>query len=123
MGSKSLALSTIVAVTLSGTAVCHPRTGEQLTPDERAALAEASCSRGASLCILRYREQARLAAEIAAGRADESGARRRAMGCSRERSDPRQWQDDRNSLLTATAVTIAGAGRSGADAASMTTFR
>ncbi len=79
MGSESLAFPMVVGETLSGAVVCHPRTGEQLAPDVRAALAEASHNLGASLYILRYREQARLVADIAAGRVDESGARRRAI--------------------------------------------
>jgi hypothetical protein len=79
MGSESLAFPMVVGETLSGAVVCHPRTGEQLASDVRAALAEASRNLGASLYILRYREQARLVADIAAGRIDETGARQRAI--------------------------------------------
>lgn len=79
VGSDSLAFPMIVGEALSGAVVCHPRAGERLAPDIRAALAEAARNLGASLYILRYREQARLVADIAAGRIDETGARRRAM--------------------------------------------
>lgn len=79
IGSESLAFPMVVGETLSGAVVCHPRAGEQLAPDVRAALAEASHKLGASLYILRYREQARLVADIAAGRIDEIGARQRAI--------------------------------------------
>lgn len=79
MGSDSLAFPMIVGETLSGAVVCRPRAGEQFAPDVRAALAEAAHNIGASLYILRYREQARLVADIATGRIDETGARRRAI--------------------------------------------
>jgi hypothetical protein len=79
MGSDSLAFPMMVGETLSGAVICRPRTGERFAPDIRAALAEASRNLGASLYILRYREQARLVADIAAGRIDETGARRRAV--------------------------------------------
>ena len=74
-----LGLAAVVGEMLSGAVVCRPRTGEQFAPDVRAALAEAARNLGASLYILRYREQARLVADIATGRIDESGARRRAV--------------------------------------------
>lgn len=79
MGPDSLAFPMTVGEMLSGAVVCRPRTGEQLAPDVRAALAEAARHLGASLYILRYREQARLVVDIATGRIDESGARRRAV--------------------------------------------
>jgi hypothetical protein len=79
IGADSLAFPMIVGEMLSGAVVCRPRAGEQFAPDVRAALAEAAHNLGASLYILRYREQARLVADIATGRIDESGARRRAI--------------------------------------------
>jgi hypothetical protein len=79
LGVDSLAFPMIVGETLTGAVVCRPRAGEQFAPDVRAALAEAAHNLGASLYILRYREQARLVADIATGRIDESGARRRAI--------------------------------------------
>jgi hypothetical protein len=79
LGADSLAFPMIVGEMLNGTVVCSPRAGEQFAPDVRAALAEAAHSLGASLYILRYREQARLVADIASGRIDENGARRRAI--------------------------------------------
>lgn len=79
MGPDSFAFPMTVGETLSGAVVCHPRAGERLAPDIRAALSEAARNLGATLYILRYREQARLVADIATGRIDETGARRRAM--------------------------------------------
>ncbi len=79
LGIESLAFPMIVGEMLTGAVICRPRAGEQFAPDVRAALAEAAHSLGASLYILRYREQARLVADIATGRIDESGARRRAI--------------------------------------------
>jgi hypothetical protein len=79
LGPDSLAFPMIVGESLSGAVVCRPRPGEQFAPDIRGALCEAARNLGASLYILRYREQARLVADIAAGRIDESGARRRAI--------------------------------------------
>jgi len=79
LGVDSLAFPMIVGETLTGAVVCRPRAGEQFAPDVRAALAEAAHNLGASLYILRYREQARLVADIATGRIDETGARRRAI--------------------------------------------
>lgn len=79
VGADSVAFPMVVGETLSGAVVCRPRAGEQFAPDIRAALAEAAHNLGASLYILRYREQARLVADIATGRIDESGARRRAI--------------------------------------------
>jgi hypothetical protein len=79
LGIDSLAFPMIVGEMLSGAVVCRPRAGEQFAPDVRAALAEAAHNLGASLYILRYREQARLVTDIATGRIDETGARRRAI--------------------------------------------
>lgn len=79
LGVDSLAFPMIVGEMLNGAVVCRPRAGEQFAPDVRAALAEAAHNLGASLYILRYREQARLVADIATGRIDETGARRRAI--------------------------------------------
>ncbi len=79
MGTDSLAFPMTVGEMLSGAIVCRPRAGEQFAPDIRAALADTARNLGASLYILRYREQARLVADIATGRIDESGARRRAV--------------------------------------------
>jgi hypothetical protein len=79
MGADALAFPMIVGEMLSGAVVCRPRAGEQFAPDVRAALVETAHNLGASLYILRYREQARLVADIATGRIDETGARRRAI--------------------------------------------
>lgn len=79
VGVDSLAFPMIVGEMLNGAVVCRPRAGEQFAPDVRMALAEAAHNLGASLYILRYREQARLVADIATGRIDESGARQRAI--------------------------------------------
>jgi hypothetical protein len=79
LGPDSFAFPMTVGESLSGAVVCHPRAGERLAPDIRAALSEAARNLGATLYILRYREQARLVADIATGRIDESGARQRAM--------------------------------------------
>ena len=79
VGPDSVAFPMIVGEMLSGAVVCRPRTGERFAPDIRTALAEAARSLGSSLYILRYREQAGLVADIAAGRIDETGARRRAI--------------------------------------------
>lgn len=79
IGSDSVAFPMTVGEMLSGAVVCRPRAGEQFAPDVRAALAEAARNLGSSLYILRYREQAHLVADIAAGRVDETSARRRAV--------------------------------------------
>lgn len=79
IGSDSVAFPMTVGEMLSGAVVCRPRAGEQFAPDVRTALAEAARNLGASLYILRYREQAHLVADIAAGRVDETGARQRAV--------------------------------------------
>jgi hypothetical protein len=79
VGVDSLAFPMIVGEMLNGAVVSRPRSGEQFAPDVRTALAEAAHNLGASLYILRYREQARLVADIATGRIDETGARQRAI--------------------------------------------
>jgi hypothetical protein len=79
IGPDSFAFPMVVGETLSGAVVCRPPAGERFAPDVRAALAEASRNLGASLYILRYREQARLVADIATGRIDELNARQRAI--------------------------------------------
>ncbi|HEY1890181.1 MAG TPA: hypothetical protein VGG63_07235 [Steroidobacteraceae bacterium] len=84
VGTDSLAFPMVVGEMLSGAIICRPRAGEQFAPDIRTALAEAAHSLGASLYILRYREQARLVADIASGRIDESGGRRRAIAMLEE---------------------------------------
>ncbi|MBW4050361.1 MAG: hypothetical protein HIU85_02705 [Proteobacteria bacterium] len=79
IGPDSFAFPMVVGETLSGAVLCRPPDGERFAPDVRAALAEAARNLGASLYILRYREQARLVADIATGRIDELGARQRAI--------------------------------------------
>ena len=79
IGGYGYAFPMTVGEMLSGAVICRPRAGEQFAPDVRTALAEAARNLGASLYILRYREQARLVADIAAGRIDETGARQRAI--------------------------------------------
>ncbi len=77
-GADGLALPMSIGERLTGAVICHPRGGEQFAPDLRAALAEASRNLGMSLYVLRYREQARLLTEMAAGRVDPVAARSRA---------------------------------------------
>jgi hypothetical protein len=79
IGPDSFAFPMVVGETLSGAVVCRPPDGERFAPDVRAALAEAARNLGAALYILRYREQARLVADIATGRIDELNARQRAI--------------------------------------------
>jgi hypothetical protein len=79
IGADALALPMTVAEMLSGALICRPHDGEQFTSDARAALAEAARNLGMSLYVLRNREQARLVADIAAGRIAESAARTRAL--------------------------------------------
>lgn len=67
-----------VAETLTGAVLCRPRDGERFAGDVRAALAEVARNLGMSLYILRNREQARLVADLAAARIEESAARQRA---------------------------------------------
>jgi len=76
--AEGFAFPMSVAETLAGAVVCRPRDGEQFVPDVRSALADVARNLGMSLYILRNREQARLVADIAAERVDESAARRRA---------------------------------------------
>ncbi len=77
-GSEGLALPMSVGERLTGAVICQPRDGEQFAPDVRAALVEAARNLGMSLYVLRYREQARLLADVAAGRVDLVAARGRA---------------------------------------------
>ena len=77
-GPEGLALPMSVGERLTGAVICHPRDGEQFAPDVRAALVEAARNLGMSLYVLRYREQARLLADVAAGRMDLVAARSRA---------------------------------------------
>lgn len=77
-GPEGLALPMSVGERLTGAVICHPRDGEQFAPDVRAALVEAARNLGMSLYVLRYREQARLLADVAAGRMDLLAARSRA---------------------------------------------
>ena len=79
IGPDSFAFPMVVGETLSGAVLCRPPAGERFAPDVRAALADAARNLGASLYILRYREQARLVADIASGRIDELNARQRAL--------------------------------------------
>ncbi len=78
LATESLAFPMTTAELLTGAVICMPRNGEQFAPDVRATLFEVARSLGTALYILRYREQARLLADIAAGRIDESAARTRA---------------------------------------------
>ena len=77
-GNDGLALPMAVGERLTGAVICHPRAAEQFAPDVRAALAEAARNLGMSLYLLRFREQERLVADIAAGHIDLIGARDRA---------------------------------------------
>ncbi len=79
IAAEGFAFPMTVAETLAGAVICRPRDGEQFAPDVRSALAEVARNLGMSLYILRNREQARLVADIAAERLDESAARRRAV--------------------------------------------
>jgi hypothetical protein len=77
--ADALAYPMTVGESLTGALICSPHDGEQLTSDAREALAEAARHLGMSLYILRNREQARLVADIAAGRIEETAARSRAL--------------------------------------------
>jgi hypothetical protein len=77
-GSEGRAFPMTVGQTVTGAVICRPRDGEQLNGEVRAAIAELARSVGTSLYLLRYREQARLIAEIAAGNVDQTLARSRA---------------------------------------------
>jgi hypothetical protein len=79
IGADALAYPMTVAETLTGALICRPYDGEQFTADAREALAEAARNLGMALYILRNREQARLVADIAAGRIEETAARTRAL--------------------------------------------
>lgn len=79
VGTEGFAFPMSVAEALAGAIICRPRDGEQLAPDVRSALAEVAHHVAMSLYILRNREQARLVADIAAERVDDSTARSRAM--------------------------------------------
>jgi hypothetical protein len=79
IGAEGLAVPMAVADLLTGALICLPHAGEQFAPNVRAALAEAARNLGTSLYVLRYREQARLVADIAGRRIDETAARTRAV--------------------------------------------
>lgn len=77
-GKDGLALPMSVGERLTGAVFCHPRSGEQFAPDVRSALGEAARNLGMSVYLLRFRDQARLVADIAAGHVDPVAARDRA---------------------------------------------
>jgi hypothetical protein len=77
--AEALAFPMTVGESLTGALICRPHDGEQFTSDARTALAEAGRNLGMSLYILRNREQARLVADIAAGRIEQTAARSRAL--------------------------------------------
>ena len=79
VGADVVAFPMTVAEMLHGALICRPHDGEQFTSEARAALAEAARNLGMSLYVLRNREQARLVADIATGRIEESAARTRAV--------------------------------------------
>jgi hypothetical protein len=78
IGGEGTMFPMMVGQMLTGAVVCRPRDGEQLDRDMRSAIAELARSLGTSLYLLRFREQARLIAEIAAGHVDQAAARSRA---------------------------------------------
>jgi hypothetical protein len=78
LGTDGRAFPMTVGQTLTGAVICRARDGEQLNAEVRAAMAELARSVGTSLYLLRYREQARLIAQIAAGDVDQTAARSRA---------------------------------------------
>jgi hypothetical protein len=78
LGAEGCAFPMTVGQTLTGAVICTPRDGEQLNREVRGAMAELARSIGTSLYLLRYREQARLIAQIAAGDVDQAVARSRA---------------------------------------------
>ncbi|MGH8290561.1 MAG: hypothetical protein ACREV7_16340 [Steroidobacteraceae bacterium] len=84
ISADALAYPMTVAEALTGALICRPHDGEQFTSDAREALAEAARNLGMSLYILRNREQARLVADIAAGRIEEAAARTRALALAGE---------------------------------------
>lgn len=77
-GTEGVAFPMTVGQTLTGAVILTPRPGEKLNRDVRDSLAELARSVGTSLYLLRYRDQARLIAEIAAGGVDQAAARERA---------------------------------------------
>jgi hypothetical protein len=77
-GGEGLAFPMTVGPLLTGAVICRLREGEQLDRDVRSALGELAQALGTSLYLLRYREQARLIAEIAAGSVDYAAVRTRA---------------------------------------------
>lgn len=77
IGADGLAFPMRVGQLVTGAILVRLREGEQLDRDVRAALTELAHALGASLCLLRYQEQARLLAEIAAGRVDQAAVRTR----------------------------------------------
>lgn len=77
--ADALAYPMTVGESLTGALICRPHDAEQFTSDAREALAEAARNLGMALYILRNREQARLVADIAAGRVEERAARTRAL--------------------------------------------
>jgi hypothetical protein len=79
VGTEGLAVPMAVADLMTGALVCLPPPGEQFAPDVRGALVEVARNLGTSLYILRYREQARLVADIAGNRIDDMVARTRAI--------------------------------------------
>jgi len=74
-GTDGLAFPMRVGQQLTGAVLVRLREGEQLDRDVRAALGELAHALATSLYLLRYREQARLLAEIAAGRLEHAAVR------------------------------------------------
>lgn len=79
IGTEGLALPMTVAESLLGALVCRPRDGEQFASEMRAALANVTQHLGMAVIGLRHRAHARLVADLASGRVDSAGARRRAI--------------------------------------------
>jgi hypothetical protein len=77
-GAEGLAFPMGVGPLLTGAVICRLREGEQLDRDVRSALGELAHALGTALYMLRYREQARFIAEIAAGDVDHAAVRTRA---------------------------------------------
>lgn len=76
-GDEGLAVPMSVGQLLTGAVVCRLREGEQLDRDVRSAISELAHALGTSLYLLRYQEQSRLLAEIAAGGVDPGSVRTR----------------------------------------------
>jgi hypothetical protein len=76
-GADGLAFPMTVGQLLTGAVICKLREGEQLDGDVRAAIAELARALGTSLYLLRYREQERLLAAIAAGSVEDAAVRSR----------------------------------------------